>query len=302
MWREILVDRFVVVFTVRPAIEVAWSLAVRDGFSLSLGLALWNAYYRHLAAGLDGIPAIAVDYVRLAQEPNETTAKLLSALRSLDIDVDADSPVPAGAISNGLRRATMPSDVARMPGSTAIEDLLPGWVPAPVVMFDRFHLRARPPELWEVDILEEHRLRRRVESDHDRSREEADRVRAERDDLSASRSEARTLRSQLEDAQRLADQARRDVDLVGAEVRAVRAHNSSLRSDTRRLKENVDRLAAERVARDRETDAVEAQNAALRGEVEASRTRIDEFEQSTSWRLTSPARALGRAIRRARRV
>src|SRR3954469_8416590 len=45
LWRRVLMDRLTVVVSTRPALEVAWSLAMRDGFSVSLGLALWGAYH-----------------------------------------------------------------------------------------------------------------------------------------------------------------------------------------------------------------------------------------------------------------
>ena len=54
VWLPVLGDRFDVVMTVRNPLDVAASLAARDGFSPTVGLALWEVHVAALAEGLRG--------------------------------------------------------------------------------------------------------------------------------------------------------------------------------------------------------------------------------------------------------
>lgn len=202
-WRQVLLDRFVAVVAVRPPVEVAWSLWVRDGLSLPLGAALWAAYHRHLAAGLEGLPVIVVDYPALTADPGPVVAELLAGLRRLGIEAPAvDGHVEAAAaIEPRLRRATQPDGASReVEGSAAA--MAEAWACAPIRVHDRFHLPVPAPAPWEVALLEEHRRLR----DHAAIAEQAGRHLAqERREHEATRRELR----RTEDALR-AEQERPD--------------------------------------------------------------------------------------------
>jgi hypothetical protein len=257
LWRRILLDRFVVVFTVRPAIEVAWSLAVRDGFPISLGLALWAAYYRHLAAGLNGLTAIAVDYVALTEKPLETTRQLLSALRRSGVELDAEPETAAVAIQPALRRATVPHQVTEVDAEFTMEDVLPGWRSAPVITFDRFDLAPGKALAWETDILLEHRQQRESALEASSRRTEASRVTAERDQLAAERDELSSERDLLSSERDLLsserdllsierDQAASERDLAISERRRTVTERDLAVSERNQAASERDRAASER--------------------------------------------------------
>ena len=126
LWRRILGDRLVVVVTVRPALEVAWSLAIRDGFPISLGLALWSAYYRHLAAGVSGMDTVFVDYPSLVMKPMETTGEVLRALSELQFEFTVPIETVAQAVRPELRRTSVPAEIMKSYEPPTIEDLVPG--------------------------------------------------------------------------------------------------------------------------------------------------------------------------------
>lgn len=224
LWRRILLDRLVAVVSVRPALEVAWSLSVRDGIPITLGIALWAAYYRHLAAGLSGLQVIAVDYVHLVEEPIGTAASLLLSLRELGITTTGEPEDAASVIHANLRRTSVPSRLERVE-AVPIADLLPGLNPAPVSLFSKFEITARPPEQWEIDALDEHRLRRleqyasvRQSSEIDRLSRDVAAVERERDGLKSERNALTAER-----------------DGLAAEMRHVGANEKALTAERDRL-------------------------------------------------------------------
>jgi hypothetical protein len=291
LWRRILLDRFVVVFTWRPALEVAWSLAVRDGFSMTHGLALWSAYYRHLASGLSGLPAIAVDYVALTERPLETSRALFAALKQHDIGVDSDADEAALAVRPALRRATAPGeyvDISRVP---TMEELLPGWPPGDVVAFDRFELVPAAATASETDILLEHRRWReavtvaetkatetsRVGGERDQIAAERDQIAAERDQIAAERDHIAVARDQVA-AER--DERGQDRDRVIAELEQLRTEHAALAAsldESDRWRDERDALARDRDALAAERDLFAAQRDELAGQhdwLESERTRL----------------------------
>jgi hypothetical protein len=326
LWRRILLDRFVVVFTWRPALEVAWSLAVRDGFSVTHGLALWSAYYRHLAAGLSGLPAIAVDYVALTERPVETSRALFAALSQHEIGLTADPEDAANAVRPALRRATAPGDFMDGPAVPTIEGLLPGWPSGDVVSFDRFELVPTRATAAEEDILSEHRRWRETMALADTKATEASRLGGERDQIGAEREQIAAER----------DQIAAERDRAAAQREELRGQLGQLRSEYDELaktRDESDRWLAERDAFARERDGLAAErdlfaaqrdelagqhdwletergrlleesqrlgreNEELSAEVVRQHVELDAYAGSTSWRLTSPMRQMGRAARR----
>jgi hypothetical protein len=326
LWRRILLDRFVVVFTWRPALEVAWSLAVRDGFSMTHGLALWSAYYRHLAAGLSGLPAIGVNYVALTERPVETSRAFFAALAQHDIGAGVDPEEAANAVRPALRRATAPTDFIDVADVPTIEGLLPGWPSGDIVSFDRFELVPTQASTAEADILFEHRRWRETTVLADAKATEASRLGGERDQISAEREQIGAER----------DQIAADRDQAATEREEIRGQLEQLRSEYEALarqRDESDRWLAERDAFAVERDSLAAERdlfAAQRDELagqhdwlvgererllgemrqlqeDIGRTRaaldgmtaaLATYESSTSWRVTAPARSLGRVTRR----
>jgi hypothetical protein len=69
----------------RRPLEVAQSLAVRNGFPLDFGLALWEAYVRAAFAASRGRPSLILSYNDLVSEPRAQTERLVNKLRDLGI-------------------------------------------------------------------------------------------------------------------------------------------------------------------------------------------------------------------------
>ena len=152
-WRRILLDRFVAVVTVRPAMEVAVSLATRNGFPMPLGLALWAAHQRHLAAGLRGLPVILVSYAALTSDPPGVVGAVIDALERFGVPGPFDREGAASFIHPELRRASRPradADRSLTDGLARIEN---AWPTDPTTVFDRFALDIAEPEAWETAIL-----------------------------------------------------------------------------------------------------------------------------------------------------
>jgi hypothetical protein len=80
LWRTVLSAEPVAVLVFRDPVEVALSLQDRDGFPLTLGLALWHRYVRHSLVSLAGLPVLVVEYARLLDEPRDWVDNLSTFL------------------------------------------------------------------------------------------------------------------------------------------------------------------------------------------------------------------------------
>jgi glycosyltransferase involved in cell wall biosynthesis len=78
-------DAPVVVHVTRPPLEIAESLAARNGFPIPAGLALWEAYTLHGLAASSADPRVLVSYGELVRDPVGTTARLLAELAELGV-------------------------------------------------------------------------------------------------------------------------------------------------------------------------------------------------------------------------
>jgi GT2 family glycosyltransferase len=251
-WRQILLDHFVAVVIHRPAREAAWSLAVREGMSPELGLALWAAYHRHLAAGLNGLPVITVDYLALAGDPASVVASLAEALAPHGVALDRDASV--AAVKPTLRRTTFPE--ASRPGSWD-QDLIATvdqvWPTAPVQAFDRFTLGIAGPAGWETALLDAARLVRseRVSAQEARALFESGRQQLEQ------RRESVLAEQKLLERRLATTEAERDrlADRLGAteagrgrllaEATAAKTHREWLEGQLARYNAERDRLVGE---------------------------------------------------------
>lgn len=75
----------VFVHVTREPLEIAESLAARNGFPLPVGLALWESYTVHARAASADDPRVLVSYGELMDDPVGTTARLVEQLTELGV-------------------------------------------------------------------------------------------------------------------------------------------------------------------------------------------------------------------------
>jgi glycosyltransferase involved in cell wall biosynthesis len=96
----------VYVHVTREPVEVARSVAARDGIDATAAIALWERYTTDAFAGSDGSPRVLVRYEDLMADPVAATARLVDDLVS--VGVEGLHPVPdedvLGFISTELHR------------------------------------------------------------------------------------------------------------------------------------------------------------------------------------------------------
>ena len=80
-----LVSNCVCLHIVRNPLEVARSLKVRNGFSISGGLALWETYNRHAVGGSENLPRVLVSHESLMLHPVETLDRIIGRLGELGV-------------------------------------------------------------------------------------------------------------------------------------------------------------------------------------------------------------------------
>jgi len=110
-WRRALLDRFEAIVITRDPAEVAWSLHVRDGLTVTVGLALWIADNTHLANGIQGMDPHILRYENLVDSPATELTSIAQFLHERGMPVlhqESDLGVAAKSIDPTLRRATVP--------------------------------------------------------------------------------------------------------------------------------------------------------------------------------------------------
>ena len=105
LWRRVLVDRCCAVMIVRDPVEVAWSLALRDGLQILTGLALWGAYNRSALEGLAGLPVHVLRYEDLVEQPRATLTAMAAAVEDFG-QLAPGADVAAGVTVVPARAAT----------------------------------------------------------------------------------------------------------------------------------------------------------------------------------------------------
>lgn len=158
LWRRAVLDRCAAVLVVRDPMEVAWSVALRNGLPTMTGLALWSAYNRAAVAGLDGLPVFVCVYDRLVADPTGTLGELATALGDWGEVEPGDVARAAQDIRPELRRRTwrrdapdaweLPVEVERL---AAVLDGLAG-------RHDVFVPPTLPEGSWEQALLSERRF------------------------------------------------------------------------------------------------------------------------------------------------
>jgi len=115
LWRSILPPPVTAILLWRAPLATARSLRTRQGFPISLGLALWERYTRHALDALAGHAAYVMRYEELLADPVGSVRAVADWLRSergVSIRVD-DSAVfeAASSVSGSLARHEGEGDV-----------------------------------------------------------------------------------------------------------------------------------------------------------------------------------------------
>ncbi len=159
LWRRILVDRCCAVLIVRDPVEVAWSVALRDGVQVLTGFALWGAYNRSALAGLAGLPVHVCRYEDLVEQPEVALVAMAEALQGFgQLAADADVAAGVAVVQPELRRNTWPrsqTDLLEVPADLRhLEKELGGHLGTS----PRFEADVPDPGWWERSLLEERRV------------------------------------------------------------------------------------------------------------------------------------------------
>ena len=115
-WRRSLSLSPIVVVVHRNPLEVAASLAARDGFTTERSLALWERYNRSLLANAVGSPVLVLSYDDLTQKAGHVTKALKGFLQANGLVTVESPPAPIGFIDPQLRHSFFDSnDLAEEP-------------------------------------------------------------------------------------------------------------------------------------------------------------------------------------------
>lgn len=86
-WQRVVDPPRAALFVYRDPLEVAGSLAARNGLPELHGLALWERYVRAACAGLSGLPVLATNDRRLVDEASTWGHELLEFLDSIGLAI-----------------------------------------------------------------------------------------------------------------------------------------------------------------------------------------------------------------------
>lgn len=98
LWRRALANEPIAVLVYRDPMEVALSLCERDGFPLTLGLALWQRYVRESFASLEGLPVLVVEYAQALRDPRVWVTEAAAFLEANAITPGANRVERAAAV------------------------------------------------------------------------------------------------------------------------------------------------------------------------------------------------------------
>jgi len=117
LWWSVLPPPVVTVFMWRDPLAVAHSLRARQGFTLSLGLALWDRYNRDALAALAGRSTYVVSYEDLVGAPGASVAAVAAWLGSSVPLAGGDGAVEAAV-------STVSPDLSRSPGGGELPEVI----------------------------------------------------------------------------------------------------------------------------------------------------------------------------------
>jgi hypothetical protein len=103
-WRTVIAPPLAAVFVLRDPLEVARSLAARDGVTVTYGLALWDRYVRSASTNLVGLPTMVADYARILDDPTTWLRELTTFLGEIGATSRSPSEPDNTWLASGLRR------------------------------------------------------------------------------------------------------------------------------------------------------------------------------------------------------
>ena len=272
LWHPLIVDRFHPVLVIRDPIEIALSLARRDGMPMAFALAAWELHMRALLDYLDGTIATVAPYAQLIEDRRQCASVVEQA--SAHVEPGRAAHVQPAAAYDALERGFRHNRaVAEDHDEHLTRHQLDLWQWLRSLPAGDQRIGA-PPALREPS--EAARAAVRSESERARVAGELESERAHRAELEA------TLASEREDAAALAA-------LLVAEQERASSAAESLAGEQQRCAALAAELASER---ERAQDASAAQ---LRAE-----GWLAAVQGSASWRLTEPLRAAKHTLPRQR--
>jgi hypothetical protein len=152
LWRSVLPPPVVTVLLWRAPLAVARSLRSRQGFALSLGLALWDRYTRDALAALAGHAVYVMRYEDLLADPTSSMTSVASWLgAALPVAIDTDPATIARAASS------VSGPLARHEGAGDLPDVVRdavGTLTALTGAHERLpQTTTAPPPPWMADVI-----------------------------------------------------------------------------------------------------------------------------------------------------
>lgn len=178
-WRRLLPEPLAVVLMWRAPLEVARSLRQRDGFSLPLGLALWEHHNNAALDALEGTNVYVASYDELLDDPAALCRALAGWLDSLEWlrpwRGTWDPGRAAAVVSQTLRHQRKASDGPLLASQGELVERLRRLRGAHPSLPATDHA---PDSTWSSAVLEEHRkvvlMRRRIDGLKTTARKPAD--------------------------------------------------------------------------------------------------------------------------------
>jgi hypothetical protein len=173
LWLSVLPPPVVTVFMWRDPLAVARSLRARQGFTLSLGLALWDRYTRDALAALAGRSTYVVSYEDLVREPRASVTAVAQWLGERVALTGGDAAVEAAVSTVSTDRSGRPGDaelpevirasVAHLTGLAGAHERFPTTrpEPAPAWMTDTIGQRREYEALY-ARYMRYVRLKRKI--------------------------------------------------------------------------------------------------------------------------------------------
>lgn len=161
-WLPIFGRDLAVVLVHRNPLEVATSLQAREGFPMSLGLALWERYIRSSLAAVAGLPVCVTSHEELVSSPAAWCRRVGSFLRARGAEAAELSDGEARtAVRPGLRHSAFSAEsLSADPTVSPEQRTIAAVLEALPVAEDAFASPALPPETpWVEPLLDERRRR-----------------------------------------------------------------------------------------------------------------------------------------------
>jgi hypothetical protein len=153
-WRDVLPTPMAAVFVLRDPLSVVRSMQARDGFSVTLALAIWDRYIRSASLVLNGLPTLVIEYNSMMADPLAATEEISRFLLQVGVSLDSTTrDAAASFLDSGLRhqRAELDDYEGIALSQREVFDVLAdlkgvheSWTPRPL----------SPPPVWVDDVLE----------------------------------------------------------------------------------------------------------------------------------------------------